>query len=74
MNTTPAYIIELEQAFDEGMSSAIPVIVKQVDKERTDIIFKKIENLLRTRQSQGANTYYLNGIREALSLVRSTND
>lgn len=74
MNTTPAYIIELEQAFDEGMSKAIPVIVKQVDKERTKIIIDRLESLLRTRQYSGANTDYLNGIREALEVIRGNND
>lgn len=66
----PDYIIELDQALDEGMSKAIPLIVKQVDKERTDIIIDRLESLLRTRQYSGATTDYLDGIRESLSLVR----
>ena len=70
MKNMPDYIIELDQALDEGMSKAIPLIVKQVDKERTDIIIDRLESLLRTRQYSGATTDYLDGIRESLSLVR----
>ena len=70
MKNMPDYIIELDQALDQGMSKAIPLIVKQVDKERTDIIIDRLESLLRTRQYSGATTDYLDGIRESLSLVR----
>lgn len=74
MKDMPDYIIELDQALDEGMAKAIPVIIKQVDKERTDIIINKIEDLLRTRTYSGANTDHLNGIRETLDVIRGTND
>ncbi len=71
MNTTPAYIIELDQAFDEGMSAVIPVIVKQVDRERTKIIIDRLNDLLRTRQYTGATTDYLDGIREAIEVAEA---
>ena len=67
----PAYIIELDQALDEGMSKAIPVIVKQVDKERREIMISKAEDLLRTRTYSGANTDYLNGIRETIEILKA---
>jgi hypothetical protein len=70
MNTTPSYIIELEQAFEEGLSSAIPVIVKQVDKERTDMIIDKLNDLFRTSQYMGATTPYLDGIRQSIEAVK----
>jgi len=65
----PAYIVELDQALDEGLATAIPVIVKQVDRERTKIIIDMLNDLLRTRQYTGSNTDYLNGIREAITAV-----
>jgi hypothetical protein len=65
----PAYIVELDQALDEGLAKAIPVIVKQVDKERTKIIVDRLNDLLRTRQYTGATTDYLNGVREAIQAV-----
>lgn len=65
----PAYIVELDQALDEGLATAIPVIVKQVDRERTKIIIDRLNDLLRTRQYTGSNTDYLNGIREAITAV-----
>ena len=69
MNTTPSYIIELDQAFDEGMSAVIPVIVKQVDAERKKITLDRLNDLLRTRQYSGATTDYLDGIREAIEVL-----
>ena len=74
MKDIPDHILEIDKALDEGMSKAIPLIIKQIDKERTDIIIDKLNNLLYTRQYQGANEYYLNGIRESLDLVRGNND
>lgn len=71
MKDMPDYIIELDQALDEGMSKAIPVIVKQVDKERRDIMIARAEDLLRTRTYTGANTDYLNGIRETIEVLKS---
>lgn len=68
----PAYIIELDQALDEGMSKAIPLIVRQVDKERTDIIVNKIKELLKSRQAAGYNTDHLDGIRSALDVIRQS--
>lgn len=70
----PAYIVELDQALDEGLATAIPLIIKQVDKERTDIIIDKLESLLRKRQSEGYNTDHLNGIRLSLQVVKGTYD
>jgi hypothetical protein len=67
----PAYIVELDQALDEGLASAIPVIVKQVDKERTKIIVDRLNDLLRTRQYTGATTDYLNGIRESIEAIEA---
>jgi hypothetical protein len=69
MNTTPAYIIELDQAFDEGMSAVIPVIIKQIDSERKKITLDRLNDLLRTRQYSGATTDYLDGIREAIEVI-----
>ena len=69
MNTTPAYIIELDQAFDEGMSAVIPVIIKQIDSERNKITLDRLNDLLRTRQYSGATTDYLDGIREAIEVI-----
>jgi hypothetical protein len=66
MKDMPAYIIELDQALDEGLAKAIPVIVKQIDRERTKIIIDRLNDLLRTRQYSGATTDYLDGIREAI--------
>jgi hypothetical protein len=71
MKDMPAYIVELDQAFDEGMSKAIPVIVKQIDNERRDIMINRAENLLRTRTYSGANTDYLNGIRETIETLKA---
>ena len=68
----PAYIVELDQALDEGMAKAIPVIVKQVDKERRNIMIGKIEALLKYRQSEGYNTDHLDGIRSALDALRQS--
>lgn len=65
----PAHIVELDQALDEGISKAIPVIVKQIDKERKDITIARLNDLLRTRQYSGATTDYLNGIREAIEVI-----
>jgi hypothetical protein len=65
----PAYIVELDQALDEGLATAIPVIVKQVDRERTKIIVDRLNDLLRTRQYTGATTDYLDGIREAIQSI-----
>lgn len=67
----PAYIVELDQALDEGLATAIPVIVKQVDRERTKIIIDRLNDLLRTRQYTGATTDYLDGIREAITAVEA---
>lgn len=67
----PDYIVELDQALDEGMSKAIPVIVKQVDKERKDIMIGKAEDLLRTRIYAGATTDYLDGIRETIEILKA---
>lgn len=68
----PAYIIELDQALDEGMSKAIPVIVKQVDKERREIMINKVKELLKSRQANGYNTDHLDGIRSALDVLQQT--
>jgi hypothetical protein len=65
----PAYIVELDQALDEGLATAIPVIVKQVDRERTKIIVDRLNDLLRTRQYTGATTDYLDGIRESIKSI-----
>lgn len=65
----PAYIIELDQALDEGLAKAIPVIVKQIDAERKKLTLDRLNDLLRTRQYTGANTDYLNGIREAIEVL-----
>ena len=67
----PAYIVELDQALDEGLAAAIPVIVKQVDRERTKIIIDRLNDLLRTRQYSGATTDYLDGIREAIEAAEA---
>lgn len=67
----PAYIVELDQALDEGLAKAIPVIVKQVDRERTKIIIDRLNDLLRTRQYSGATTDYLDGIREAIEAAEA---
>ena len=71
MKDMPAYIVELDQALDEGLANAIPVIIKQVDKERTKIIVDRLNYLLRTRQYTGATTDHLNGIREAIEAVET---
>jgi hypothetical protein len=65
----PDHIFELDKAFDEGLSTAIPVIVNQVDTERKKIILDRLNDLLRTRQYSGATTDYLNGIREAIEVI-----
>jgi hypothetical protein len=44
-DAVPAYIIELEEELNEGMSKAIPAIIKQVIKEER----QKIVNDLRGR-------------------------
>jgi hypothetical protein len=67
----PAYVVELDQALDEGLAKAIPVIIKQIDKERKDIMINKAEDLLRTRTYSGANTDYLNGIRETIEMLKA---
>lgn len=72
MKNMPEYIVELDQALDEGLAKAIPVIIKQIDNERRDITVKAIEKLLRERQSQGYNTDHLDGIRSALGVVRQS--
>jgi hypothetical protein len=74
MNKINAHILELEQAFDEGIDKAIPVIINQVDQERRNIIIDKLNSLLLKHQYQGANKDYLNGIKEALDTVRGNND
>jgi hypothetical protein len=65
----PAYLVELDQALDEGMAKAIPVIIKQIDNERKDITISRLNDLLHTRQYSGATTDYLNGIREAIEVL-----
>jgi hypothetical protein len=65
----PSYIVELDQALDEGLAKAIPVIVKQIDTERKKLTLDRLNDLLRTRQYTGANTDYLNGIREAIEVL-----
>ena len=70
MKNMPAYIVEIDQALSEDMSKAIRLIIEQVDKERTRIITDRIDDLLRTRQYTGANTDYLNGIRETLEVIK----
>lgn len=65
----PSYIVELDQALDEGLAKAIPVIVKQIDTERKKLTLDRLNDLLRTRQYSGANTDYLNGIREAIEVL-----
>jgi hypothetical protein len=65
----PSYIVELDQALDEGLAKAIPVIVKQIDTERKKLTLDRLNDLLRTRQYTGANTVYLNGIREAIEVL-----
>jgi hypothetical protein len=67
----PTHIVELDQALDEGLATAIPVIIKQVDKERTKIIVDRLNDLLRTRQYTGATTDYLDGIREAIEAAEA---
>lgn len=71
MKGMPDYIIELDQALDEGMSKAIPVIVRQVDEERKNLMIGKAEDFLRTRTYSGANTDYLNGIRETIEILKA---
>lgn len=65
----PVHILELDQALDEGLATAIPVIVKQIDKERTKIILDRLNSLLRTRQSEGATTDYLGGIKDSIQAI-----
>ena len=65
----PLYIVELDQALDEGLAKAIPVIVKQIDAERKKLTLDRLNDLLRTRQYLGANTDYLDGIREAIEVL-----
>jgi hypothetical protein len=65
----PSHIIELDQALDEGLSKAIPVIVNQIDSERKKITYDRLNDLLRTRQHDGATTDYLNGIRESIEVI-----
>ena len=48
MKDIPDHIIEIDKALDEDMSKAIPLIIKQVDRERTEIIIDKLNNLLYT--------------------------
>jgi len=65
----PSYIVELDQALDEGLAKAIPVIVKQIDAERKRLTLDRLNDLLRTRQYTGATTDYLDGIREAIEVL-----
>jgi hypothetical protein len=66
----PDYLVKLDQTLNEDMGKAIPLIVQQVDKERTYIILNRLENLLRTRQYSGATTDYLDGIRECIQVIK----
>ena len=66
----PEHLVELDKALDEGLAKAIPLIIREVDKERTEIITNKINDLLRTRQYEAYNEDYLNGIRETLKVIR----
>jgi hypothetical protein len=68
----PNHIVRLDQAMNEGLANAIPLIVKQVDEERTDIIIDQLENLLRKRESEGYNTNHLDGIRLSIQVVKGT--
>lgn len=67
----PVYLIELEQSFYNDMPDFVQSIVKQVDKERKDIMINQAEALLRTRQYSGATTDYLNGIRETIEILKA---
>jgi hypothetical protein len=71
MKDMPAYIVEIDQALSEDMSKAIRLIIDQVDKERKGIMISKAEDLLRTRTYSGANTDYLNGIRETIEILKA---
>ena len=70
----PDHIVELDHAMNEGLAKSIPLIVKQVDQERTDIIINKLERLLRKQESEGYNTNHLDGIRLSLQVVKGTYD
>lgn len=71
INEMPKYIIEIDQALSEDMSKAIRLIIQQIDEETRTILVNKVEELLRTRTYAGANTDYLNGIREAIKIIKS---
>jgi len=67
----PVYLIELEQSFYNDMPSFVQSIVKQVDKERKDIMVAQAEDLLRTHTYSGANSDYLDGIRETIEILKA---
>jgi hypothetical protein len=71
MKNMPVYLIELEQSFYNDMPGFVQSVIKQVDKERRDIMINQAEELLRTRQYSGATTDYLDGIRETIELLKS---
>lgn len=66
----PEHLVKLEKALDDGLAKAIPLIVQEIDKERTEIITNKINSLLRARQYEAYNEDYLNGIRETLKVIK----
>lgn len=71
MKNMPAYIVEIDQALSEDMSKAIRLIIEQVDNETRNLMTDRAEDLLRTRTYSGANTDYLNGIRETIEVLKS---
>jgi hypothetical protein len=66
----PAYLVELDQALDEGMAKAIPLIIKQVDSETRTLLIGRVEDLLKSRQYDAYNRDHLDGIRSALEVLK----
>lgn len=70
MKDMPAYIVEIDQALDEGMAKAIPLIIDQVDKEVRASLIKRVEELLKHSQYFAYSTDYLNGIKACLEVLQ----
>lgn len=70
MKDMPEHIIELDQALNESMSKAIPVIIKQIEKETHEILINKLKALHKQQQSEGYNRDKLDGIKLSIDTIR----
>jgi hypothetical protein len=66
----PTHIVELDNALDKSITSAIPLIIKEIDREVRELLIGRVEELLRSRTYEGIDTGYLDGIRESIKVMK----